>query len=155
MWRTTYDGGPLLKVAASTWLDNHVSSWFHVASSSWLLIVRVSSCCFAWGQTLWRRVFLLREEVQKTCISKHVDATMCLYAIVQCVLKALPLCVIWLKAWGHMQSNHVEKSIYRLDWKHVENTMQTMWKTAYADMIFSMWTIPCKQCGEQHVETWY
>ena len=89
---------------------------------------------------------------QKKCVTNHVS------------LRYLKMCPqgftlapdIWLKTCGHMQYNHVEKNICRIDYKatcgennanhvdksmckhvfmHVGNCMQTMWRTTCGDMI--------------------
>ena len=52
-----------------------------------------------------------------------------------------------------MQSKHVETSICRPDLNHVENAMLTIWSIACGGMMYSMWKMPRKPCGEQHTET--
>ena len=72
-----------------------------------------------------------------------------------------------LKTCGEYDANHVDDSICRHGFMHVDNSMKTMWRATCGDMMLKKWTVrcavwresygdmmssmrrmPCKPCGE-------
>ena len=72
-----------------------------------------------------------KEDGSKPYVRNHKDTTMCPHALTQCVLMVWSLFVIY--GLNHEETckwKHEENSIRRHDFKHVENAMQTMRRTA-------------------------